>query len=571
MNKLNYEILNMIDDIEESTYQAEQAVFSSMIDEYKKSMMLLEYVEPEVYDEIIYQESKFSEKFSKGINKAKRVLSAIWEGIKKAFGLIVRGIGFVINKLISLFRKSKKTASQVAESVVGPDPQSRISGPNADIKLIEMKDDKVQMPVDPHSAIMPEPVKISPVEGLISKFAEDGSVEISTNFGTEYLKNMVRSGKQKGSELNAKMLAVRDFGSIVVLHIMMYDNNIREKFFNVFKEFSEIINFINNKSLSDDEESGYGEKLKNIVNDYVKNVQDVSEVVMVRGGNNLSKMNDFVNDFGSSTRSDENYAQYNARLNAAYNDRFMKPLKFKLKDIQLFSKQLNELNSKYVQPVKLREGVELKLYDFDFEMYIQSVLNFVNEAQYSINAIMNLVSNSFTIDKSYFKTINEPEKLDEFVGALIDAGIPARYIGYNAWLISGENITSDSEFKPRWGQTRLCLLPNDNDICYKIALNGLGKSGNATEYKVYNELLKDCKILCPCLKMYKTQSVVMSKRAEFIEASQSEKRSVIADINDELYELTKNKSVKIVDVHGDNIGIVDGRNVVIDYGEIAWK
>ena len=191
--------------------------------------------------------------------------------------------------------------------------------------------------------------------------------------------------------------------------------------------------------------------------------------------------------------------------------------------------------------------------------------------QYSINLIMNMVSNSFTIDQYYFKTINDPEKLDEFVGALIDAGIPSRYIGYNAWLISGENITSDSEFKPRWGQTRLCLLPNDKDICYKIALSGLGKTGNATEYKVYNELLEKCEALCPCLKLYKTQSVVMSKRAEFINISQSEKLEIVNDINYEISKLTRNKNINIVDIHGDNIGVVDGKNVVIDYGEITWK
>lgn len=557
MNKLNYEILNAIDDIEECTYQAEQDVFNSMINEYQKSMMLLEYVDPGVYDEIIYQESTFSEKLSEGVGKAKGVLSKIWEGIKKAFGLIIGGFRFLINKVVSLFNKSKQTASQVAETIVGTDPQS--SGNNVNIN-----NNTVQMDVDSHSKYIPKPIKVASAEGLISKFEKDGSIKISTNFGTKYLKNMVRSSKQKGSGKNAKMLAVREYGSIAGLYVMMYDNNINQKFFNIFAEFSEMVKVLSNKSISKDEETLHAKKLRSIIKDYKKDSQKAVDIVTAR---------DNVNDFRfRAQKTNEAVYDYIIRRDAAYNDKYMKPLTFKLKDIQSFSQKINELNNRYIQPIKLREDIELHLNDFGFKSDINTLFNAINETQYSINAIMNLVSHSFTIDKSYFKTINDPEKLDEFVGALIDAGIPSRYIGYNAWLISGENITSDSEFKPRWGQTRLCLLPNNKDICYKIALSGLGKSGNATEYKIYNEILGgSCDMLCPCLKIYKSNSVVMSKRAEFVEYTPNEKQELIFKIKNNIDKITAGKNIIINDIHDDNIGVIDGKNVVIDYGEFMWR
>lgn len=569
MNGLNYEILDAIDNIEECTYQAEQNVFNSMMAEYQKSMTLLEYVEPDVYDEIIYQEASISQKISNGANKAARILSRLWEGVKRVVGLLISGLKAAINKIVSLFRKTKKTASQVAENVVGSNPQSNTTNSNESIKLSGLSDNKVQMSVDPHSAYKPGPINLPPANGLITKFTDDGSVEISTNCGTEFMNQMVLKNEQKGTGLNSKMLSVRDFSSVVGLHTLLYNDNIKGKFFNMFKQLSEVINMLNNKTVTEEDEEDYAERLSSIINNYNENMLDVCQVIMVRDAKNLSKMNEFNKNFKS--KSGEGRISYYNRINAEYNDKYMKPLTFKLKDIQQFSIQLNDLNSKYVQPIKLRENIQLNIKDDTLKTNIQILMNAINEMQYSINLIMNMVSNSFTIDKSYFKTINDPEKLDEFVGALIDAGIPSRYIGYNAWLISGENITSDSEFKPRWGQTRLCLLPNDKDICYKIALSGLGKSGNATEYKVYNELLEKCEALCPCLKLYKTQSVVMSKRAEFINMSQSEKDKIVTDINDEISKLTRNKNIDIEDIHGDNIGIVDGKNVVIDYGEIAWK
>ena len=369
INSLNYEILDAIDNIDECTYQAEQNVFNSMMAEYQKSMALLEYVEPDVYDEIIYQEASISQTISNGANKAARILSRLWEGVKRVFGLLISGFKAAINKIVSLFRKTKKTASQVAENVVGSNPQSDTTNSNEDIKLSGVSGNKVQMSVDPHSAYKPGPINLPSANGLITKFTDDGSVEISTNCGTEFMNQMVLKNEQKGTGLNAKMLSVRDFGSVVGLHTLLYNDNIKGKFFNMFKQLSEVINMLNNKTVTEEDEEDYAERLSSIINNYNENMLDVCQVIMVRDAKNLSKMNEFTKSFKS--KSGEGRISYYNRINAEYNDKYMKPLTFKLKDIQQFSIQLNDLNSKYVQPIKLRENIQLNIKDDTLKANIQ--------------------------------------------------------------------------------------------------------------------------------------------------------------------------------------------------------
>lgn len=107
-----------------------------------------------------------------------------------------------------------------------------------------------------------------------------------------------------------------------------------------------------------------------------------------------------------------------------------------------------------------------------------------------INSITNIVRNSNKLSKVYKGTINDVEKLDIFVNDMIKAGIQSKDVAYNTWFISGNKLTTDKSFKMRAGQSRMVLLPPDENIVYKIALNNAGISGNEIESNIYEKLGK---------------------------------------------------------------------------------
>ena len=119
----------------------------------------------------------------------------------------------------------------------------------------------------------------------------------------------------------------------------------------------------------------------------------------------------------------------------------------------------------------------------------QSMLGLLERLQMGLN---NLIKASNRSDKfisgDYIGSCDNLVLLDSFVKEMIKEGIPSSYIGLNAYLVASPKIRGsfDDKWEPKWGQSRLTLYPSDkSNVCYKIALNGMGTRSNNTEYSWY--------------------------------------------------------------------------------------
>lgn len=524
MNKLNYEILDAIDSIEECTYQAEQEVFNSMMNEYKKSMMLLEYVDPNVYDEIIYQESSSPKSQSKiGV-----MISKIWEGVKNVFGFLVRGFKWIIDKLVSVFRKTKKTASQIAEEslIIDKDQSNQqhsspiVNGVknkaqhmSKSASKLNNKTTSIKMEVDPSSEYKPDQVQIL-LSDITCKFGKDGEVIIETPSSIKQT-----TDDQMNSDARQAIPSGLSFDDIFITIKLINHIDMREKFFDIFKEIFEIFN-------------------------YLKKVRFKT-----------------ISTMKSSSKFDELLNVYS--LYYYKNDKIQNSMSFKLKDLQIFSKQLSEVYKNYITPVTISD-IQLNTQHEQLIDSVNRLFALVELVQYSLNTITGVIKNSYTINKQYFASINNVENLDKFVSGMIDAGIPSKYVGYNAWLASGPNIHNEKDFKPKWGQGRLTLFPDDKDIVYKIGLNASGVMANKIENNIYNKLSKP-DILCPCLSIEKGSSVITMKRVDSVGVCNEDKCNELTNRLNDLINSQK-MQVTITDIHEKNIGKINNEFVVIDYG-----
>ena len=114
-------------------------------------------------------------------------------------------------------------------------------------------------------------------------------------------------------------------------------------------------------------------------------------------------------------------------------------------------------------------------------------MNDLCDIQYSANRVMNYINDDARfIYADKIESIKDPAVLGEYIMECIKNGFPAKYIAYNAWLLSHRSIRGNGmSFKPIWGQTRAIFIPPNKDIIYKIALSSAGMFGNKTE-AIYN-------------------------------------------------------------------------------------
>lgn len=196
----------------------------------------------------------------------------------------------------------------------------------------------------------------------------------------------------------------------------------------------------------------------------------------------------------------------------------------------------------------------------------QQILNTLENIQMGLNALVKATNHSGKfIPGSYIGSCGNLVLLDTFVQELIKEGIPSAYVGLNAYLIADPKIRGsyDADFEPKWGQSRLTLYPSDKSkLCYKVALNGMGKRSNNTEYSLYKSKpdLKD--IIAGVHEIGSNKCVIVIDRLQ--ENKDVQFWDVTKFVNDNQDLLDKHH---IADVHANNVAYdANGKLKIIDFG-----
>lgn len=201
--------------------------------------------------------------------------------------------------------------------------------------------------------------------------------------------------------------------------------------------------------------------------------------------------------------------------------------------------------------------------------------------QFGLNEFAANCAAIFSIDAAYIGTITDWAELGRFVSGMITNGVPAKYVGYNAYLAADANLNSakaadvDTHFNPIWGQSRLVLYPKDRSIIYKVALSGLGIIGNNTEAKVTNDFKKYGmdQYIAACEQLAGDGAVEKGQRADMssFDEKNAQHNQIAAKLESQIKGKcwTNNLGYFVYDVHAGNIGYVGNNIVVVDYGAIA--
>lgn len=184
--------------------------------------------------------------------------------------------------------------------------------------------------------------------------------------------------------------------------------------------------------------------------------------------------------------------------------------------------------------------------------------------QISLNFISSAMNSPHIINKSQCKTIKNLSVLDKFVGECIKAGLPPKYVAYNAWLASDECIRGTGEYKPIFGHARATLFPPNEKIVIKIALSGLGVVSNETEVR-FTKIFKDMNridLIAPVIKSWKTNSIIAMERIKGdFDLSDSTCEAFAKDVDATLTEYQQRTGKKLnIKMGSQHVG-----NVVFDY------
>ncbi len=204
------------------------------------------------------------------------------------------------------------------------------------------------------------------------------------------------------------------------------------------------------------------------------------------------------------------------------------------------------------------------------------VCNTLTIMQFGFNNITNAIYRIYDVDAQYIGTCKDAKVLDTAVYALIKAGIPHNHVARNTYLLADEKLRRSSDINdPARGQSRMVLLPEDESIVYKIALNPLGISDNNRENQTYNIALKGGFSNCfAASKELYTNKCIQTMERVSTKWTDNHKNNFSRDkvrLNDNLNIMKDKIGLVINDLHDGNFGYVnkDGneRLVVIDYGQ----
>lgn len=541
---LHEEILEQIDNISNEMSNSEIAVIESMIDFYDKQCNLTEGG-----DTIsIYQESKSEEK---------GIISQIWNAIKRFIKAIIDGFKKAINNFTnkattnSAGNKPVRSVSEIAADVLShgkniPDNIDAWPVPQVNPKYVVTEsytddidylstfleaaeinesdipsDDnipqKVRIDVDPKSEIKGGSVELKKNTINVSYINNHETLRISYFGFGKFSKTKIKSDDP------SVLIPGQDkewySSPKVALHLMTHDDT-RNK---ITELVMLALRVIKHRKPEDINEIKKADKMKKIVKIFLTPEHHVYEVPV-------------------------------AQLTA----------------VQSWA-------SKLLTEMEAFTSTDVKVSDLDPETIksLNMVVRLLMRIQISLNYISSALNNMHIIDRSFYSSIKSIELLDEFVGKCIEAGLPPKFVAYNAWLISNECIRGNGEYKPIFGHARATLFPPNQKIVLKIALSGLGTVSNETESR-FTKIFIDMDridLIAPVIKDFRNNAIIAMERVNGnFDLSSKVLKEYSKKANDALKEYQektgKKLNIKVGSQHIGNVAFDNKYKVYrsIDYG-----
>lgn len=249
----------------------------------------------------------------------------------------------------------------------------------------------------------------------------------------------------------------------------------------------------------------------------------------------------------------------------------IKVFEFTMDELTSFQSWLNKMND----DIKLIEDPSITI-DNQIGWFSVQFLNTLSGILSNIQMGMNIITLGITsanmIDASYYGSISDTKTLGIFIKKCIDAGIPSKYVAYNAYLISDRSIRGEKgdARHPIWGQTRVVFFPPNEEIIHKVALNGLGIRANYSEYKISDAFRKSggSDLIALVTGITEDSTVIDAERigkASMLKANMKEIQSLADKIN----EISDKNNIPMnitADLHYMNVGIKNGHLAALDYG-----
>lgn len=545
---LHDEIISMIDEIDRVETESYIDIMSTYADLYEKENTIIQ--ESCVYDSEYFQESD-SKKEKKPMNFFKKILNMI----KNLFKMIIHQV----QKLIAMCFGKRRNRSKSVDSVLleilessqynKPDDINSWPIPKINPKYMSQhhkpkkKDD---------SDVVTEAYKETPITNK-----ENGPVRVKIPAGKDSLVasqiiDVPTGDIVAGFDEKKKTIRFRIFGTGKIANVTAIDS-----------EKSDTINIPKTKNPWLDSPKTALYLIGNP--DEVARINELVTLALKIMKHSKKKDIDQFNDTCERTLKDIHKKA--SKLNTKVVD-------VSMTDLTNFQKELNKMNYKMDEFVDIENDIS------DMDKKTMKNMNLLTtkllRTQISLNMLTSALDNKNIINSRFIGCIKSVAMLDIFIKGCVDAGIPPKYIGYNAWLVSDPCIKGNKpEFAPVWGQTRIVFFPPGKRVVYKIALSGAGITSNQAEIRT-SKLFVDMDrvdLIAPIVRTWKNDAVVA------MECVQSEGKPSYAklleytkDVNEVIKAYEKENNVKIntkiSDQHKDNVkyDIVHGVYRSIDYG-----
>lgn len=235
-----------------------------------------------------------------------------------------------------------------------------------------------------------------------------------------------------------------------------------------------------------------------------------------------------------------------------------------------FQKSLNDI-MELIGNVNISN--EVKFENSNVMQTLNNIASYCAKLQMSMNSFTRVAAEVHKIDATYMGSVKTQETLDKFVKAMIDSGIPPKYIGYNTYLACDVSLkgTKGDENNPIWGQSRLVLFPEGSkDDIIKVALSGWGLQSNRSEYETSQMFVKNggSDLISVTKSIGASGATILSERIQANGNSISGMAisSFVQKLNN--FIIRKKIPYSIGDLHGGNVGTKNGQVVALDY---AWS
>ena len=579
-NILNEQILQSIDDIDDCVMEAELAVINSMYDYCQKAITLYENYNGDECDcfDVFMETSTDGTKKSFG-SKAKAVVVKIWKAIKAFFRFIIKQLSKIIDLIKNLFKRKKKTVDQIITDCGVKPNESVHSGEKDNIKVSFSVDRNKDVRSEPTITTQSETLQdISSTTDVTSQ--EDSSDTQSTTSNTFTTSNnqsveltmsspqntVVRNIEKvdvdvpvRAKDIMVKMMENGDLDIIVFNDVFKTGAN--EKPVKGQKYVSNWYTLMAFVILSkDDVIEKFSSIVEDIINVFVSRNNDPKEINSV-----IQKFDEFHNMYD---RLIDSTGSKNISGGVTYNDSAWNTI-LNINQFTRVQKILNEILTN-MDKFAINDSDSNITMDSRFVQRLQWCLNMAKNMQVGVNSISAALNGTYTIDKRFMHTINDPSVLDKFVHDMIKTGVPSKYVAYNAWLVCDKNIVDVSKYTPMWGQSRIIFFPSDKpESVYKIALSSMGVSANKSEIFIYKIIPNGIKVIFAKPNNIWPKGAVqeMVKCDTRNKVSQAQAKVWAEEINKHLSEAKL--PFRISDLHSGNFGEINGIPVCFDYGAIV--